>query len=89
MRFFFLLALFCAYFFGAHAARPLPDQFAFERQGIKRSPYKKAQYLLENWDYSLSFSAEARLIFFDTETTGCTHKDRIVQFTAFEVISGQ
>ncbi|HBN21818.1 MAG TPA: hypothetical protein DD412_01095 [Holosporales bacterium] len=47
------------------------------------------QKIVEGWDGSRTWMTKGRALLFDTETTGVTSSDRIVQISVYEIINGK
>ncbi|NCP61642.1 MAG: hypothetical protein GW748_06390 [Alphaproteobacteria bacterium] len=61
---------------------PLPNFDVF-------APRKSVQAIVDEWDGSRTWMTEGRAFLFDTETTGVTSGDRIVQISIYEMINGK
>tara|TARA_R110002095_G_scaffold215098_2_gene208503 strand:- start:971 stop:2170 length:1200 start_codon:yes stop_codon:yes gene_type:complete len=66
---------------------PMPDFSAVDP--MPSAPSKTVQQIVDGWDGSRSWMTEGRLLLFDTETTGVSSFDRIVQISFYEVINGK
>ncbi|MDP4840640.1 MAG: hypothetical protein NWR43_03580 [Alphaproteobacteria bacterium] len=53
------------------------------------APRKSVQAIVDEWDGSRTWMTEGRAFLFDTETTGVTSSDRIVQISIYEMINGK
>ncbi len=61
---------------------PLPNFDVF-------APRKSVQAIVDEWDGSRTWMTEGQAFLFDTETTGVTSGDRIVQISIYEMINGK
>lgn len=60
-------------------ALPLPNS----------TPLKSVQEIADDWDGSRAWMTQGRALLFDTETTGVTAYDRIVQISIYELVNGK
>lgn len=68
-------------------ALPKPDLQTPKSSPVK--PLQSVQEIVESWDGSRTWMTEGRALLFDTETTGVTAYDRIVQISVYEIVNGK
>ena len=52
-------------------------------------PIQTVQKIVDEWDGSRTWMTQGRALLFDTETTGVTADDRIVQISIYEIVNGK
>lgn len=96
MRF---LTLFYVSFFtvfsGSHAVvkaslfEALPKPEIQISKSLPKKPLLSVSEIVDEWDGSRTWMTKGRSLLFDTETTGVTAYDRIVQISIYEIVNGK